>query len=79
VKSDAHIIIRGDVKFMKQVMSTSKKKKHDQERIAVLRLELDYELAVLYEAIQENNEVVKNKSKVKLEKIRDELLKMKAI
>lgn len=64
---------------MKQVMGTAKKKKHDLERIAVLRLELDYELAVLYEALQDNNEGLITKSKMRLEKIRDELLKMKAI
>ncbi|MBS4172372.1 hypothetical protein [Bacillus sp. FJAT-49736] len=64
---------------MKQVMNSAKKKKHDLERIAVLRLELDYELAVLYEAIQNKNEAAKTKAKIRLEKIRDELLKMKAI
>jgi hypothetical protein len=64
---------------MKQVMNASKKKKYDQERIAVLRLEMDYELAVLFEAIQEQNEDKKKKSTLKLEKIREELLKMKAM
>ncbi|GIN37679.1 MULTISPECIES: hypothetical protein [Heyndrickxia] len=64
---------------MKQVMNTSKKKKFDQQRIAVLRLEMDYELAVLFEAIQENNDRKKESSKKKLMKIRDELLKMKAM
>jgi hypothetical protein len=64
---------------MKQVMNASKKKKYDQERIAVLRLEMDYELAVLFEAMQEQNEDKKKKSTLKLEKIREELLKMKAM
>ncbi|MBU5210914.1 MULTISPECIES: hypothetical protein [Heyndrickxia] len=64
---------------MKQVMNTSKKKKFDQQRIAVLRLEMDYELAVLFEAIQENNDRKKESSKKKLMKIREELLKMKAM
>ncbi|PKR86914.1 hypothetical protein [Heyndrickxia camelliae] len=64
---------------MKQVMGTTKKKKHDLERIAVLRLELDYELAVLFEAMQNNDKELKTKAKMRLEKIRDELLKMKAI
>lgn len=68
-----------DVKFMKQVMNTSKKKKYDQQRIAVLRLEMDYELAVLFEAIQENDNKKKDISKRRLEKIREELLKMKAM
>jgi hypothetical protein len=64
---------------MKQVMNASKKKKYDQQRIAVLRLEMDYELAVLFEAMQEQNEDKKKKSTLKLEKIREELLKMKAM
>lgn len=73
------LINRKDVTFMKQVMNTSKKKKFDQQRIAVLRLEMDYELAVLFEAIQENNDRKKESSKKKLMKIREELLKMKAM
>ncbi|KYD04400.1 hypothetical protein MXL46_16400 [Heyndrickxia sporothermodurans] len=64
---------------MKQVMNTSKKKKFDQQRIAVLRLEMDYELAVLYEAIQNNDHKKKDLTKKKLEKIREELLRMKAM
>ncbi|MED1204226.1 hypothetical protein [Heyndrickxia acidicola] len=64
---------------MKQVMNASKKKKFDQQRIAVLRLEMDYELAVLFEAMEEQNEDKKKKSTLKLEKIREELLKMKAM
>ncbi|QQZ08085.1 hypothetical protein [Heyndrickxia vini] len=64
---------------MKQVMNTSKKKKFDQQRIAVLRLEMDYELAVLFEAIQDNDLKKKDLTKKKLEKIREELLRMKAM
>lgn len=64
---------------MKQVMNTSKKKKFDQQRIAVLRLEMDYELAVLFEALQENDNKKKDMTKKKLERIREELLKMKAM
>lgn len=40
---------------------------------------MDYELAVLFEAIQENNDRKKESSKKKLMKIREELLKMKAM
>ncbi|MGE8206753.1 hypothetical protein ACQKP0_19770 [Heyndrickxia sp. NPDC080065] len=64
---------------MKQVMNTSKKKKYDQQRIAVLRLEMDYELAVLFEAIQENNVKKMDLSKKKLERIREELIKLKVM
>ena len=41
---------------MKQVMNSSKKTSDKLERIAVLRLELDYELAVLFEAMEENDD-----------------------
>ncbi len=64
---------------MKQVMNTSKSKDLRQQRLAVLRLELDYELAVLFEAMQDKNEELQVKSKEKLTKIREELVRMKAI
>ena len=64
---------------MKQVMNTIKIKAIEKERKAVLRMEMDYELAVLFEAMGENNEMKKNKSKEKLEKIRQELLTLKAL
>lgn len=64
---------------MKQVVNSLKMEKKEKERRAVLRLELDYELATLFEAIQENNEDQKNLSKQKLIKIRQELLRLKAL
>jgi len=56
-----------------------KKSEQERTRTAVLRMELDYELAMLYEAIQENNEKQKHKSMERLEKIRSELLTLKAL
>ncbi|WP_071395480.1 hypothetical protein [Bacillus tuaregi] len=64
---------------MKQVMNSVKKKAIEKERKAVLRLEMDYELAVLFEAMGENNENKKKESKARLEKIRQELLTLKAL
>ncbi|WP_075981069.1 hypothetical protein [Bacillus massilinigeriensis] len=64
---------------MKQVVNSLKMEKKEKERRAVLRLELDYELATLFDAIQENNEDQKNLSKQKLIKIRQELLRLKAL
>lgn len=64
---------------MKQVMNSIKGKAIENERKAILRMEMDYELAVLFEAMGENNEKKKNKSKEKLEKIRQELLVLKAL
>ena len=65
---------------MKQVVN-HKLKAHEVEkhRKAVLRMELDYELATLYEAIQQEDEKQKNRSKQKLERIRKELLRLKAL
>ncbi len=64
---------------MKQVVNTYRKKAVDQQKLAVLHLELNYELAVLYDAMQENNEEMKAKAKRKLERIRGELIKMEAL
>lgn len=64
---------------MKQVMNTSKKRDVQQQRMNVLRLEMDYELAVLFEAIQTENTETQAKSKQKLMSIREELMKMKAL
>lgn len=63
---------------VKQLMNTSLKKVGEKERTAVLRLEMDYELAVLFEAIEENDEKKIKLCKQKLEKIRQELLRLKA-
>ena len=64
---------------MKQLMNTTLKKAVDKERTAVLRLEMDYELATLFEAIEENNDKKTKDCKQKLEKIRQELLRLKAL
>ncbi len=65
--------------MVKQLMNTSLKKAGEKERTAVLRLEMDYELATLFEAIEEKNEKKMNQCKQKLEKIRQELLRLKAL
>jgi hypothetical protein len=62
---------------MKQVVN-SMKRKDSERRIAVLKLELDYELATLYDAIKENDENQKSQCKVKLEKLRQEMNRLKA-
>ncbi|GER68455.1 hypothetical protein BpJC7_21300 [Weizmannia acidilactici] len=64
---------------MKQVIQPAKRKPYERKRIAVLRMELDYELATLYEAMKMKDEEQKGKSIKRLEKIREELLKMKAM
>lgn len=64
---------------MKQLINSVKKESVEKERTAILRLEMDYELAILFEAMGENNENQKSESKVRLEKIRQELLTLKAL
>jgi hypothetical protein len=65
--------------MMRQVMNTSRKKPSEKEKSAVLRLEMDYELAVLFEAMTENNGEKMKSCKQKLEKIRQELIRLKAL
>ncbi len=60
---------------MKQVATPWKKKKEENQR-AVLRMEIDYELAVLFEAIQESDQEKMKKSKSKLEELRKEMLSL---
>ncbi|WP_026692179.1 hypothetical protein [Peribacillus kribbensis] len=63
---------------MKQVMNQALKAKEvEKHRTAVLRLEMDYELATLYEAMAEQNDEKKNRCKQRLERIRQELLRLK--
>lgn len=58
---------------MEQVMEAFKRK--DAEiRIKVLRLEIDYELATLYEALENNDLKTITESKQRLEELRKELL-----
>ena len=65
---------------MKQVMKTTQKaSQFDKYRTAVLRMELDYELATLYEAINEDDNRKKVQCKNKLEKIRKELIRLQAL
>ncbi|MCH6265738.1 MULTISPECIES: hypothetical protein [Neobacillus] len=64
---------------MKQLMNTSLKKVGEKQKAAVLRLEMDYELAVLFEAIEEKDEKKIKECKQKLERIRLELMRLKAL
>ncbi|KAB7707922.1 hypothetical protein F9802_04190 [Bacillus aerolatus] len=63
---------------MKQVMNGMKTHTQSKEKLAVIRLELDYELAVLFEAMQTENTVQIGKSKEKLNVLREQMLKMEA-
>ncbi|MBM7659520.1 hypothetical protein JOC85_000287 [Bacillus mesophilus] len=57
---------------MKQVLNHLKKAEAER-RISVLRLEIDYELATLYDAMTEKDTKLKAECKRKLEKLRLEM------
>lgn len=54
------------------------KRRDVEKRIPVLRLELDYELALLYEAMKENNTHKIDQCKAKLKELRKEMLLLEA-
>ncbi|WP_226665920.1 hypothetical protein [Metabacillus litoralis] len=62
---------------MKQIVKASGQKMNNK-RIGVLKLELDYELATLYEAMQSKDHKKKIECKQKLEKLRKEWMKLQA-
>ncbi|WP_163101355.1 hypothetical protein [Peribacillus alkalitolerans] len=65
---------------MKQVINQALKAKEvERHRTAVLRMEMDYELSTLFEAMTENDEKKKTRCKQKLERIRQELLRLQAL
>lgn len=65
------------VRKLKQVINDLKRK-DGEKRLAVLRLEVDYELATLYDAMIENDEVKKAECKKKLQKLSKEIVKLEA-
>lgn len=58
---------------MKQVVHVIRKADVEKEYIKVLQLELDYELATLFDAIQQSDEKQEQKSKKRLTEIHREL------
>lgn len=60
---------------MKQIVNRNLPR-GSSSRIGVLRLELDYELATLYDAMQNNDDVEKQRCKQKLERLRKEWIRL---
>ncbi|MDW0111915.1 hypothetical protein QT711_01865 [Sporosarcina saromensis] len=58
---------------MKQVVHIIRKAEIEKEYVKLLQLELDYELATLYDAMQQDDEKQIDKSKVRLTEIHSEL------
>jgi hypothetical protein len=64
---------------MKQVVHIIRKQDVEKKLILGLKLELDYELASLYDAIQQENQNEINKSKTRLSEIHSELEALHAL
>lgn len=58
---------------MRQVINLIRQADVEKEYVQVLQLELDYELATLFDAIQDNDEKQMMKSKTRLKEITSEL------
>lgn len=58
---------------MKQVVHIIRKAEIEKEYVKLLHLELDYELATLHDAVQENDSEQVEKSKTRLTEIHGEL------
>lgn len=61
--------------MMKRVMDALREREV-MERLPVVRMEIDYELLTLHEAITNKDETQKQQSIEKLEKLRKELLQL---
>ncbi|HSO57511.1 MAG TPA: hypothetical protein VLQ66_04660 [Paenisporosarcina sp.] len=64
---------------MKQVVHIIRKQDVEKKLILGLKLELDYELASLYDAIQQEDQIEINKSKTRLGEIHSELEALHAL
>lgn len=71
---DFNTLKRGEC-VMEQVIQTFQRK-DGERRIPVLKMEIDYELLTLHEALQSNDETQVAESKEKLDSLRIELLKL---
>ncbi|BAC13377.1 hypothetical protein ACFQ4N_10495 [Oceanobacillus iheyensis] len=60
---------------MKYVMDALRRKEAE-EKLPVIRLEIDYELATLFEALQENDTVLIIKTKERLKQLRKQWLEI---
>ncbi|MBT2581812.1 hypothetical protein [Planococcus sp. ISL-109] len=64
---------------MKQMIQVIRKADVEKEYVNTLKLELDYELATLYDAMQQNDDEQKAKSKKRLTEIQVELEALHAL
>lgn len=64
---------------MKQMIQIIRKAEVEKEYINVLKLELDYELASLFDALQQDDSIQEDKSKKRLQEIHAELEALHAL
>lgn len=64
---------------MKQMIQIIRKAEVEKEYINALKLELDYELASLFDAMQQKDELQSGKSKMRLQEIHAELEALHAL
>lgn len=64
---------------MKQMIQIIRKAEVEKEYINVLKLELDYELASLFDAMQQEDSIQSDKSKKRLQEIHLELEALHAL
>ncbi|SDJ75193.1 hypothetical protein [Sediminibacillus albus] len=60
---------------MKYVMEAIKKREAE-EKLPVIRMEIDYQLATLYEAMKQEDQEVMETSKGRLEELRKEMMEL---
>ena len=65
--------------MMKQLINSTRKRNDERQRTAVLRLEMNYELATLYDAMNDADKPKMKECKQTLERIRQELVRLKAL
>lgn len=62
----------GKVKYVMEAL----RKKEAQEKLPVIRMEIDYELVTLHDAMQANDKIEMIKSKERLEQLRLQILEI---
>lgn len=67
--------LRKEVAKLKYVMEALRRKEAE-ERLPVIRMEIDYELVTLYDAMQANDKVSMIKAKERLEDLRKQMLQI---
>lgn len=67
--------IEGMCRLLKYILEEVRRME-EKEKIPVIKMEIDYELLTLYDALQENDKVQIIKSKERLKQLRENLLEL---